>query len=53
MTQSQFKLSLEQANAAFDILDILQERFEETPAKAVEVLKVILSGLETSLEEQE
>ncbi|CUR44273.1 hypothetical protein VCM_00054 [Pseudomonas phage VCM] len=51
MTQ-QFKLSVEQATVAFDILDILQARFEETPELAVDVLKVILLGLESTLEEQ-
>ncbi|WVS24549.1 hypothetical protein PSPHG_CDS_0068 [Pseudomonas phage Psxphi15] len=48
----QIKLSVEQATAAFDVLDILQERFPENPELAVDVLKVILLGLESTLEEQ-
>lgn len=52
MTQPQFKLSIEQATAAFDVLDILQDRFEDNPELAVDVLKVILLGLESNLEEQ-
>jgi hypothetical protein len=47
-----FKLSVEQATAAFDVLDILQERFPDNPEKAVDILKVILLGLESNLEEQ-
>lgn len=52
MTQPQYKLSIEQATAAFDVLDILQDRFPDNPEKAVDILKVILLGLENTLEEQ-
>lgn len=51
MTQK-FKLSVEQATAAFDVLDILQDRFPDNPELAIDVLKVILLGIESTLEEQ-
>jgi hypothetical protein len=52
MTQPQFKLSVEQATLAFDILDLLQERFPDNPEKTIEPLKVILSGLEVEFKEE-
>lgn len=51
MTQPQFKLNVEQATLAFDILDILHERFPDNPELVVEPLKVVLHAIETTLEE--
>lgn len=51
MTQPQIKLSLEEATTAFDVLDLLQERFPENPEIAANILRVILRGLEVEGEQ--
>lgn len=49
--QENLKLNTDQATTAFDILDILQERFPDNPEMAGDILKVLLTGLESPVGE--
>lgn len=44
------KLSVEQANLAFDILKMMHEHFPENPELTIEPLKVVLEATESTLE---
>ena len=47
------KLSVEQANLAFDILDVMQQHFPENPELTIEPLKVVLEATESTLEDDQ
>lgn len=47
----QHKLSLEQANLAFDILDLMQQYFPENPELTIAPLEVVLYATKETLEE--
>jgi hypothetical protein len=49
MIQPQHKLSVEQANLAFDILDAMQKHFPENPELTITALKVVLEATESSI----
>ena len=45
------KLSLEQANLAFDLLDLMVKHFPENPELTIPALRLVLESTEQAIEE--